>query len=150
MKPNHLKDAGLRPTFSRMSILKLFEATDKKHLTAEEIYQTLLKQGHQLGLASIYRVLTQFVHAGILVKHKCQDGSSIYELSQEEHHDHMVCIQCKRLIEFNNKEIETLKRQVAEEAGFVLSDHILYLYVQCQDPHCPHKQSADTQLSTQK
>ena len=130
----NLKDAGLRPTFSRMSVLGLFTTGKNPHLSAEEVYQSLLAQGFEIGLATIYRVLTQFEHAGLLVRHKNRDSRAVYELSREEHHDHMVCLQCNRLFEFNDPVIEERKKQVAKEAGFQLQDHLLYLYVDCVDP----------------
>ena len=135
----NLQDAGLRPTFSRMSVLDLFTVEAHPHLSAEDVFQSLLAQGFEIGLATIYRVLTQFEHAGLLVRHKQLDGRSVYELSREEHHDHMVCLQCNRLIEFNDPVIEARKEQVARDAGFKLQDHLLYLYVACQDPACPYR-----------
>lgn len=132
-----LESAGLRPTFSRMSVLALFSKKDVPHLSAEEVHQKLHHDGYRIGLATVYRVLTQFEHAGLLSRHKWQDGRSVYELSSEDHHDHMICTACNRLVEFNDPVIEERKRKVAEEAGFVLNDHVLYLYVSCLDPACP-------------
>ncbi|MEO5352842.1 MAG: ferric iron uptake transcriptional regulator [Magnetococcus sp. XQGC-1] len=136
-----LENAGLRPTFSRMSILSLFSNHHVAHLSAEEIHQKLLADGFRMGLATVYRVLTQFEHAGLLLRHRCEDGRAIYELSSEQHHDHMVCVECKKMIEFNDPIIEERKKKIAEEAGFLLQDHLLYLYVTCVDPNCPGKQN---------
>ncbi|MEO5364127.1 MAG: ferric iron uptake transcriptional regulator [Magnetococcus sp. DMHC-8] len=135
-----LENAGLRPTFSRMSVLALFSDRNVAHLSAEEIHQRLQADGFRMGLATVYRVLTQFEHAGLLYRHRCEDGRAVYELSSEHHHDHMICVDCKKMIEFHDPLIEQRKRQIAEEAGFVLNDHVLYLYVSCVDPHCPGKQ----------
>ena len=139
----HLQDlerVGLRPTFSRMSVLALFSEQDS-HLSAEEVYQTLQERGFRVGLASVYRVLTQFEHAGLLYRHRFEDGRATYELSSEQHHDHMICLDCKKMMEFNDPVIEERKRKVAEEAGFRLDDHVLYLYVSCLKPDCPGKQN---------
>ncbi len=122
-----------------MSVLGLFTSGKNPHLSAEEVYQSLLSQGFEIGLATIYRVLTQFEHAGLLVRHKNREGRAVYELTREEHHDHMVCLQCNRLFEFNDPVIEERKRKVAEQAGFELRDHLLYLYVECSKPDCPHR-----------
>ena len=138
-KIRELENAGLRPTFSRMSILNLFSEKELSHLSAEEIHKRLQVDGFRIGLATIYRVLTQFEHAGLLSRHKWGDGRSVYELSTEDHHDHMICTECKKLVEFNDPVIEERKKKVAEEAGFVLRDHLLYLYVSCIDPDCPGK-----------
>ncbi|MBF0624629.1 MAG: ferric iron uptake transcriptional regulator [Magnetococcales bacterium] len=141
MKPvQELKEVGLRPTFSRMSILEVFSRVENKHLTAEEIHQHLQDNEQEIGLATVYRVLTQFEHAGLLVRHKCQDGSkSTYELTGSDHHDHMVCLQCHKIFEFNDPIIEERKRAVAAEAGFELQDHLLYLYVACLRTDCPNR-----------
>ncbi|MBF0461443.1 MAG: transcriptional repressor [Magnetococcales bacterium] len=135
-----LERVGLRPTFSRMSVLALF-SEGMPHLSAEEVYQNLQERGFRVGLASIYRVLTQFEHAGLLYRHRYEDGRATYELSSDRHHDHMICVDCKKMIEFNDPIIEERKRKIAEEAGFVLDDHVLYLYVSCLNPACPGKQN---------
>ena len=130
-----LRDAGLRPTFSRMSVLALFER-GVLHLSAEDVHQKLHEEGFQIGLATVYRVLTQFEHAGILSRHKWDDTRSVYERASEGHHDHMICTKCGKLIEFSDPIIEERKREVAEEAGYTLEDHLLYLYVSCHDSAC--------------
>ena len=134
-----LENAGLRPTFSRMSILTLFSGESARHMSAEEVHQKLQADGSRIGLATIYRVLTQFEHAGLLSRHKWEDGRSVYELTTESHHDHMICTDCKKLIEFYDPVIEERKHKIAKDAGFVLHDHLLYLYVSCNDPDCPSK-----------
>ncbi len=134
-----LKGAGLRPTLARIRILEIFSVEANKHLTAEELHEQLMAEGHDMSLATVYRTLTQFEHAGILERHRCQDGGAVYELTDAEHHDHMVCLQCDKMIEFHDPVIEERKRKIAEEAGFELEDHVLYLYVHCPNPDCPNK-----------
>lgn len=138
-KLQELESAGLRPTFSRMSVLALFSEQGVAHLAAEEVHQRLHDSGVRIGLATIYRVLTQFEHAGLLSRHKWADGRAVYELASTDHHDHMICTTCKKLIEFCDPAIEERKKKIAEEAGFTLQDHLLYLYVACRDDHCPNK-----------
>lgn len=140
-KFQELENAGLRPTFSRMSILNLFSEEGVAHLSAEDVHQRLQTNGFRIGLATVYRVLTQFEHAGLLSRHKWEDGRAVYELTSEDHHDHMICTECKKLIEFNDPTIEERKRKIVEEAGYVLHDHLLYLYVSCTDENCPGKTS---------
>ncbi|MBF0185281.1 MAG: ferric iron uptake transcriptional regulator [Magnetococcales bacterium] len=136
-----LTNAGLRPTFSRMSVLSLFSEHDEVHLSAEEIHQKLQATGFRMGLATVYRVLTQFEQAGLLYRHRHEDGRAIYELAGEQHHDHMICINCKKMIEFNDPIIEERKRKIVEDAGYSLHGHVLYLYISCDDPNCPGKQN---------
>ena len=136
-----LEKVGLRPTFSRMNVLTLFSESAITHLSAEDVYQKLQERGVRVGLASIYRVLTQFEHAGLLYRHRCEDGRATYELVSEQHHDHMICLDCKKMVEFNDPVIEGRKRKIAEEGGFVLDDHLLYLYVSCLKPDCPGKRA---------
>lgn len=135
----NLENAGLRPTFSRMSVLELFSDQNRAHLSAEEVHQTLQTNGFRMGLATVYRVLTQFEHAGLLVRHRYEDGRAVYELARESHHDHIICMDCKKMVEFHDPIIEARKRAIAEEMGFRLQDHLLYLYVTCTDPACPGK-----------
>lgn len=134
-----LKEAGLRPTLSRMTILELFSKNSNQHLTAEAIHQFLNELGHDTSLATIYRILTQFEHAGILVRHRHQDSKALYELAPLEHHDHIICLHCNKITEFSDPIIEERKKLAAEAAGFKLVDHLLYLYGECTNPHCPHK-----------
>ena len=137
----NLKQAGLKPTYARMCILAIFSSSDSGHLTAEEIRQTLANDGEDVSMATVYRVLTQFETAGILERHKLNDGKVVFELNQKEHHDHLVCIQCGKWIEFKDREIEERQQAIAQEKGFVLKDHVLQLFVECTDPKCPNKQA---------
>lgn len=124
-----LRKAGLKVTHPRMRILDLLGTTQKKHLTAEEVYRELLEQGDDIALATVYRVLNQFESAGIVCRHHFEGGQSVYELAQEGHHDHMVCMETGRVIEFESPEIERLQEQIAAEHGYELADHSLVLYV---------------------
>lgn len=124
-----LRKAGLKVTHPRMRILDLLGTTQKKHLTAEEVYRELLDQGDDIALATVYRVLNQFESAGIVCRHHFEGGQSVYELAQEGHHDHMVCMDTGKVIEFESPEIERLQEQIAAEHGYELADHSLVLYV---------------------
>lgn len=124
-----LQKAGLKVTTPRVKILELLEHAELGHLSAEEIYQRLVEEGVQTGLATVYRVLTQFEAAGLVLRHNFEGGRSVYEIDRGEHHDHMVCSESGQVIEFHNEEIERLQRQVADEHGFELTDHSLVLYV---------------------
>ena len=123
-----LKNAGLKVTIPRARILSILE-NGASHLSAEEIYQVLLKEDESIGLATIYRVLTQFESAGLVLRHQFEGGRSVYEIDDGSHHDHMVCVETAKIIEFNNPEIERLQHQVAEEYGYEIVDHTLTLYV---------------------
>ncbi len=124
-----LRKAGLKVTHPRMRILDLLGTTEKKHLTAEEVYRELLDQGDDIALATVYRVLNQFESAGIVCRHHFEGGQSVYELAQEGHHDHMVCMETGKVIEFESPEIEQLQEQIAAEHGYEIADHSLVLYV---------------------
>jgi Fur family ferric uptake transcriptional regulator len=136
---DQLKSLGLKATGPRMKILQLFEDADQSHLSAEEIYRLLLAEHEDVGLATVYRVLTQFEQAGILVRHRFDDDKSVYELNKGGHHDHLLCIQCGRVEEFYDPEIEKRQKQIAAERGFEIHDHCLYLYVDCIKQDCPFK-----------
>jgi Fur family ferric uptake transcriptional regulator len=140
---DQLKSLGLKATGPRMKILQLFEDAAESHLSAEEIYRRLLAEHEDVGLATVYRVLTQFEQAGILVRHRFDNDKSVYELNKGGHHDHLLCIQCGRVEEFYDPEIEKRQRQIAAERGFRIHDHCLYLYVDCVKDNCPYK-SADS------
>jgi Fur family ferric uptake transcriptional regulator len=129
MESQDLRKAGLKVTHPRMRILELLEHAGGKHMTAEDIYRQLLDHDDDIGLATVYRVLTQFEAAGLVVKHNFEGGQSVYELDRGKHHDHMVCVETGKVIEFVNEEIERLQREVAEKHGYVIEDHSLVLYV---------------------
>ncbi len=134
-----LKNAGLKATLPRLKILELFEKTEQRHLSAEDIYKIMITTGEDVGLATVYRVLTQFEQAGLLVRHHFESGKAVFELNEGSHHDHIVCVQCGHVEEFCNEEIEKLQHKVAEEHGFKIHDHSLYIYADCMQTACPHK-----------
>lgn len=129
LQRQELKKAGLKVTLPRLKILEILEASGRRHLSAEDIYKALLGTGEDIGLATVYRVLTQFEAAGLVTRHNFEGGHSVFELDEGEHHDHMVCVASGQVIEFVNEEIESLQRQIAEEHGYELIDHNLVLYV---------------------
>lgn len=129
MASKDLRQAGLKATLPRLRILEILETMDKKHASAEDVYRALLEAGEDVGLATIYRVLTQFEAAGLVLRHHFDSGHSVFELHRGGHHDHMVCAKTGKVIEFENEEIERLQRQIAEEHGYELQDHSLVLYV---------------------
>ncbi len=128
-----LKKAGLKATGPRMRILEILEHSHLKHMSAEDVYKALLDVGEDAGLATVYRVLTQFEAAGLVVRHNFDSGHSVFELNRGSHHDHMVCLKTGRVIEFENDEIEALQRRIAAEHGYELEDHSLVLYVRPKD-----------------
>lgn len=138
-QPNDLKNVGLKATLPRLRILNLFETSEVRHLTAEDVYRILLADGVDVGLATVYRVLTQFEAAGLLVRHHFEGGKAVFELNQGHHHDHLVCMQCGMVEEFYDPEIERRQEQIARERGFRIQEHSLYLYADCLKTDCPHK-----------
>ena len=137
-----LRKAGLKVTLPRIKILELLENSKQHHLSAEDIYKTLLEQGEDVGLATVYRVLTQFEAAGIIQRHHFENNHSVFEIMQEDHHDHLVCLQCGRVEEFYAPQIEQRQIRVAQERGFAVNDHALYLYADCIKKDCPHAKLA--------
>lgn len=138
-QPDHLKNAGLKSTLPRLKILDLFSSGEERHKSAEDVYKQLLSSGDDVGLATVYRVLTQFEHAGLLVRHYFEGGKSVFELNQGKHHDHIVCMQCGRVEEFYDATIESRQKKVAAELGFAVHDHSLHIYADCTKTKCPHK-----------
>ena len=124
-----LRKAGLKVTMPRVKILELLEQSETGHLSAEEIYQKLLEEGEQTGLATVYRVLTQFEQADLVLRHNFEGGKAVFEINRGDHHDHMVCTKTGKVMEFHNDEIEELQKKIAEEHGYDLVDHSLILYV---------------------
>jgi Fur family ferric uptake transcriptional regulator len=137
--PSHLRTIGLKATLPRLRILELFEKSEVRHLSAEDVYKILLKEGTDTGLATVYRVLTQFEQAGLLVRHHFESGKAVYELNQGGHHDHLVCLQCGRVEEFYDEAIEKRQIAVAKERGFAIHEHSLHIYAECTKANCPHK-----------
>lgn len=138
--PSDLNTIGLKATLPRLRILELFEKSPVRHLSAEEVYRILQKEGTETGLATVYRVLTQFEQAGLLVRHHFESGKAVFELNQGGHHDHLVCVQCGKVEEFYDAEIERRQITVAEARGFTIRDHSLHIYADCIREDCPNRQ----------
>ena len=136
---DQLKHSGLKVTGPRLKILGLFESSNQRHLTADDVYRLLLSEQVDVGLATVYRVLTQFEQAGILIRHHFDNDKAVYELNQGGHHDHLLCMQCGRVEEFYDPEIEARQRAIAAERGFRLAEHALHLYVECIKENCPYR-----------
>jgi Fur family ferric uptake transcriptional regulator len=136
---DELKNSGLKATLPRIKILELFQRSDQRHMTAEDVYKALLGEGADVGLATVYRVLMQFEQAGLLSRSNFESGKSVFELNEGQHHDHLVCLSCGRVEEFYDAQIEQRQRAVALERGFALHDHSLALYADCTKPQCPHR-----------
>ena len=126
----NLREAGLKVTLPRIRILEIFEESVDRHLSADEVYKKLVEAGDEVGLATVYRVLTQFESAGILLKQNFENGHSVYELTPNDHHDHMVCLKTGKVIEFTNEIIEEQQEKLAAESGYKIVDHKLVLYVE--------------------
>jgi Fur family ferric uptake transcriptional regulator len=134
-----LRNAGLKVTLPRLKILELLEKSPVHHLSAEDVYKALLEQGEDVGLATVYRVLTQFETAGIVERHHFEGGHSVFELKDAEHHDHIVCVVCGKVVEFRDEIIEERQLKVASGLGFKLTGHSLQLYGHCERPECQEK-----------
>lgn len=132
---NNLKEAGLRTTIPRLKILDIFGKSEQRHLSAEDVYRQLLDDGEDIGLATVYRVLTQFEVAGLLLKNTFGDNKAVFELDSGEHHDHMICLKCGRVEEFHDNEIEQKQVKLAENSKFHLSYHEMNLYGYCSECH---------------
>ncbi len=140
-QPDDLKKAGLKLTLPRLKVLNLFENSTERHLSAEEVYKQLLSTGEDVGLATVYRVLTQFEQAGLLVRQHFENGKSVFELNKGDHHDHIVCLQCGHVEEFYDAEIEARQERNAAERGFAVQEHVLHIYANCLRENCPNKSS---------
>ena len=137
---DELKNNGLKATLPRLKILEVFQSGAQRHMTAEDVFRHLLQENIDIGLATVYRVLTQFEQAGILSRNHFESGKAIYELNEGQHHDHVVCLDCGRVEEFYDPEIESRQQAVALSKGFVIADHALSLYAHCTRNPCPHRQ----------
>jgi Fur family ferric uptake transcriptional regulator len=137
--PHDLKTIGLKATVPRLRILELFEKSAVRHLSAEDVYRMLIKDGLDIGLATVYRVLTQFEQAGLLERHHFESGKAVFELKDASHHDHLVCLQCGRVEEFYDAEIEKRQHRVAKDRGFAIREHSLHLYADCTKADCPFR-----------
>lgn len=129
LQRQELRKAGLKVTLPRLKILEILESDKQRHLSAEDIYKELLQTGEDIGLATVYRVLTQFVTAGLVNRHNFEGGHSVFEMDEGEHHDHMVCVETGDVVEFINDDIERLQDEIAKKHGYELIDHSLVLYV---------------------
>ncbi len=136
---DELKNIGLKVTLPRLKILELFQAGTQRHMTAEDVYRQLLQQQVDIGLATVYRVLMQFEQADILKRSHFESERAVYELNQGEHHDHLVCLDCGRVEEFHDADIEALQIKVAKKKGFEIADHALSLYAHCSKKTCAHR-----------
>ena len=134
-----LKKTGLKATLPRLKIMDIFEHSKQKHLSAEDIYKLMIGSNEEIGLATIYRVLTQFEQVGLLIRHHFEGGKAVYELNEKSHHDHIVCLQCGHVTEFVNEEIEKLQTKVAEEHGFKIIEHSLIIYADSIKKPCDCK-----------
>lgn len=146
--PSDLKSIGLKATLPRLKILDLFERSDKRHMTAEEVYRLLSDEGQDIGLATVYRVLTQFEQAGLLIRHHFDSDKAVFELNPGEHHDHPVCLQCGKVEEFLDAEIEKRQQRNASERGFAIHDHSLQLYADCVKDDCPNRKPGNPRQRT--
>ena len=134
-----LKNAGLKATLPRLKILELFETSTERHLSAEDVYKILINTGEDVGLATVYRVLTQFEEAGLLSRHHFESGKAVFEINEGTHHDHIVCVKCGRVEEFYDEEIEKRQKTAAESRGFVMQEHSLMIYGICAKQPCGPK-----------
>ena len=137
--PTDLKASGLKATLPRLKILEIFQGSAVRHLSAEDVYKILLSENMDVGLATVYRVLTQFEQAGLLSRNHFESGKAVFELNEGSHHDHLVCLDCSRVEEFYDEEIERRQQQVAQERGFAIAEHALALYAHCTKKDCPHR-----------
>ncbi len=136
---DELKKVGLKVTLPRVKIFQVLESADPHHMSAEDVYRALIDAGEDVGLATVYRVLTQFESAGLVERHNFDGGHSVFELARGEHHDHIVCVDCGKVSEFTDALIEEQQQKVAKKLGFRLQDHSLYLYGVCTKSECPHR-----------
>lgn len=142
-KLDEIRNSGLKATTPRLKILEIFQHSDIRHMSAEDVYRALLADHSDIGLATVYRVLTQFEQAGLLTRHHFGSTTAVYELHDDEHHDHLICLDCGHVEEFVDEEIERRQRAVAKARGFVIADHALSLFAHCKTPNCPHRAEAE-------
>jgi len=139
-RTDEIKNSGLKATLPRIKILEIFQKTSQRHMTAEDVYKALLVEDADIGLATVYRVLTQFEQAGLVSRNHFETGKAVFELNQGHHHDHLVCMTCGRVEEFYDEQIEARQHAIAKERGFELQEHSLALYAACVKKDCPHKE----------
>ncbi|MEE9343890.1 MAG: ferric iron uptake transcriptional regulator [Gammaproteobacteria bacterium] len=138
MESSELRKRGLKATLPRLKILDILESGEQRHFSAEDVYKSLLLSDEDIGLATVYRVLTQFEAAGLVIRHNFESGHSVFEMSEGDHHDHIVCTQCGKITEFFDETIEKCQEKVAEKSGFKIRDHSLTIYGDCLDENCPN------------
>ncbi len=136
---DELKNTGLKATLPRLKILEVFQTGAQRHMSAEDVFRVLLQDRSDVGLATVYRVLAQFEQAGILSRNHFESGKSVYELNEGQHHDHLVCLDCGRVEEFYDADIESRQHEVAKAKGFAIADHALSLYANCVRQACPNR-----------
>jgi Fur family transcriptional regulator, ferric uptake regulator len=136
---DELKSTGLKATLPRLKILDVFQKGAQRHMTAEDVFRVLLEERSDIGLATVYRVLTQFEQAGILTRSHFESGKAVYELNEGTHHDHLVCLDCGKVEEFYDAEIEKRQQAVAKTKGFMIAEHALSLYAHCTKDRCPNR-----------
>jgi Fur family ferric uptake transcriptional regulator len=138
-RTEEIKNSGLKATLPRIKILEIFQKATQRHMTAEDVYKALLNEGADIGLATVYRVLTQFEQAGLLSRNHFESGKAVFELNEGHHHDHLVCLSCGRVEEFFDPQIEERQHAIAKDRGFQLQEHSLALYATCIKKACPHR-----------
>lgn len=141
---DELKSTGLKATLPRLKILEIFQKGEQRHMTAEDVFRVLLQDRSDIGLATVYRVLTQFEQAGLLSRSHFESGKAVYELNEGQHHDHLVCLDCGRVEEFYDAEIEQRQHRIAQQKGFAIADHALSLYAHCTKADCPNRSAPHT------
>ena len=139
---DELKNTGLKATLPRLKILEIFQAGKQRHMTAEDVFRVLLEERSDIGLATVYRVLMQFEQAGLLNRSNFESGKAVYEINEGQHHDHLVCLDCGKVEEFYDAEIEKRQNAVAEAKGFAIADHSLSIYANCIKADCPNRMAA--------
>ncbi len=142
VEPSHLRRAGLKITVPRLKILEILAVSQPRHMSAEDVYRRLLDSNEDIGLATVYRVLTQFESAGLVTRHHFEGGTAVFELNEGTHHDHIVCIDCGRVEEFTDDGIEARQHEIARRLGFDITDHSLTLHGRCVRENCPHRLKA--------
>ena len=137
-----IKSTGLKATLPRLKILQIFQLGRQRHMTAEDVFRVLLEERADIGLATVYRVLAQFEQAGLLNRSNFESGKAVYEINEGQHHDHLVCLDCGKVEEFYDAEIEKRQQAVALDKGFAIADHSLSMYAHCTKQPCPNRQSS--------
>ena len=139
-----IKSTGLKATGPRLKILEIFQNSEQRHLSAEDVFRILMQEGSDIGLATVYRVLTQFEQAGLLKRSHFESGKAVYEKKDGPHHDHLVCIQCGHVEEFCDEEIERRQKKIAKERGFAIHEHALNIFADCIDPNCERREQGSS------